>query len=167
MSASGSATSAPAHTQLINIHVHGFAFDRSSPTIGRRHYRGDTNKVRATVSKVPDLSEKERGWAEDRAYIHIGYAPIVAEAERGPVNGNFFRVLWEAPIRDAGEDGEDFIPAGLNHHHQSWSCCEIKTISCIILKAASASSSSLARSTVASYDMGTVSAGGIAGGCVP
>ena len=44
----------------------------------------------------------------------------MADVERAPRGGKHTRLPWEAPVRDAGENGEDFVPGGLNHHCEFW-----------------------------------------------
>ena len=36
------------------------------------------------------------------------------------------RLPWEAPIRDAGVEGADFVPGGLNHHYDFWDTVILK-----------------------------------------
>ena len=44
----------------------------------------------------------------------------MADVERKVPDERHTRVPWEAPIRDAGPNGDDFVPGGLNHHHAFW-----------------------------------------------
>ena len=48
------------------------------------------------------------------------YVPSIADIEREVTDGLYTRLPWEAPIRDAGPSGDDFVPGGLNHHHEFW-----------------------------------------------
>ena len=79
--------------------------------LDRRHAH-----VRPVLLPTPPLDTDEREWARTGARPASGVWPSVADVTHDPLQGLLRRISWDAPMWDAGGDGNQFVPGLVRRH---------------------------------------------------
>ena len=70
---------------------------------------------------VPALSAEQTGWGKRAFGAKRGYAvPSAVEVARNAERDANYRAPWDAPFRDPGKDGLNFVPGGLGRCSPYW-----------------------------------------------